>query len=94
MVQCRFKDKFIVVSEAPWQVYDQIELDIFPSSLQLTKNLYIQFKKFFFDYYYNPPKNKQDIIQNKDGAELLKESDRKDMIAGDKKYLLLVPNKI
>lgn len=22
MIQCRFKDKFIVVSEAPWRVYD------------------------------------------------------------------------
>ena len=31
MIKCRFKDKFIVVSEAPWRVYDQIEMDIFPS---------------------------------------------------------------
>ena len=31
MIQMRFKDKFIVVSEAPWKVYDQIEMDIFPS---------------------------------------------------------------
>ena len=41
MVQCRYKDKFIVVSEAPWRVYDQIEMDIFPSSIQLTRNLYL-----------------------------------------------------
>jgi hypothetical protein len=33
MIQMRFKDKFIVVSEAPWKVYDQIEMDIFPSSI-------------------------------------------------------------
>jgi len=53
MIQCRFKDKFIVVSEAPWQVYDQIEMNIFPSSIQLTSNLYKQFKMFMFDNYYN-----------------------------------------
>ena len=40
MIQCRFKDKFVVVSEAPWKVYEQIEMDIFPSSIQLTNNLY------------------------------------------------------
>ena len=41
MVQSRIKDKFIVVSEAPWRVYDQIELDIYPSIIQLTRNLYM-----------------------------------------------------
>ena len=25
MIQCRFKDKFVVVSEAPWKVYEQID---------------------------------------------------------------------
>jgi len=52
MIQCRFKDKFVVVSEAPWKVYDQIEMDIFPSSISLTNNLYQQFKLFAFDQYY------------------------------------------
>jgi hypothetical protein len=33
MIQMRFKDKFIVVSEAPWKVYEQIEMDIFPSNI-------------------------------------------------------------
>ena len=41
MIQSRIKDKFIVVSEAPWRVYDQIELDIYPSVIQLTRNLYM-----------------------------------------------------
>jgi len=57
MIKCRFKDKFIVVSEAPWRVYDQIEMDIFPSSIQLTRNLYLQFKLFMFDQHYNMRNN-------------------------------------
>ena len=48
MIQMRLKDKFIVVSEAPWHVVDHIELDIYPSSIQLTLNLYKQLKQFMF----------------------------------------------
>lgn len=56
MIQCRFKDKFVVVSDVPWSVYDQIEMDIFPSSIQLTRNLYLQFKQFMFHQSYNNQK--------------------------------------
>ena len=41
MIQCRLKDNFINVFETSWRVYDQIELDIFPSRIQLTHNLYV-----------------------------------------------------
>lgn len=41
MIQSRLKDNFIDVYDTPWRVYDQIELDIFPSRIQLTHNLYV-----------------------------------------------------
>ena len=48
MLQLRYRDKFVIVSEAPWHVFDHMELDIFPSEIVLTRNLYKHFKKFAF----------------------------------------------
>jgi hypothetical protein len=89
MVQMRFKDKFIVVSEAPWKVYDQIEIDIFPTSICLTRNLHSQFKKFIFESYYND--NEKETVKDKNK----KKGELKDQQAQqfDRKYHLLVPAK-
>lgn len=49
MFTMRYRDKFVIVSEAPWQIFDHMELDIFPSEIVLTRNLYKHFKKFAFE---------------------------------------------
>jgi len=85
----RFKDKFIVVSEAPWRGYDQIEMDIFPSSISLTHNLYRQFKVFIFESYYNN-KSKQN---QQDKSKKKGESKDSQAQQHDRKYQLLVPSK-
>ena len=33
MIKLRARDKFVVVREAPWRVYDQIEIFIHPTSI-------------------------------------------------------------
>jgi len=40
MIKIRTRDKYVVVKEAPWRVYDQFEVFIFPTSIQFTKNFY------------------------------------------------------
>ena len=84
MIQCRLKDKFIVVSEAPWRVYDQLEFDLFPSSIQLTRNLYMQFKFFLFDQYYSNRKQHINSVTAGDQGQSLIEQQ-------EKKYTILVP---
>ena len=70
MIQSRLKDNFIDVYETSWRVYDQIELDIFPSRIQLTHNLYVQFKKFIFDQHYqNKLKNQNQAMSSKKKGE-------------------------
>jgi len=49
MIKIRSRDKYVVVKEAPWRIYDQFEVFIFPTSIQLTKNFYKKIKNFFFD---------------------------------------------
>lgn len=48
MIKIRTRDKYVVVKEAPWRVYDQFEVFIFPTRIQFTKNFYKQIKNFFF----------------------------------------------
>lgn len=48
MIKIRTRDKYIVVKEAPWRVYHQFEVFIFPTSIQFTKNFYQHIKSFFF----------------------------------------------
>ena len=48
MIKIRTRDKYVVVKEAPWRVYDQFEVFIFPTSIQFTKNFYQQIRNFFF----------------------------------------------
>lgn len=50
----------MVVREAPWRVYDQIEIFIHPSQISLTHNFYKQWKVFFFE---NNPFTETDIKQ-------------------------------
>lgn len=33
MIKIRTRDKYVVVKEAPWRVYDQFEVFIFPTSI-------------------------------------------------------------
>ena len=49
MIKIRTRDKFVVVGEAPWHVYDQFEFFIYPTTIKLTKNFYNHFKTFFFE---------------------------------------------
>ena len=49
MFKLRTRDKYVVVAEAPWRVYDQFEIFIYPTSIQLTRNFYRHFKRFFFE---------------------------------------------
>jgi len=74
------KDKFIVVSEAPWRVYDQFEFDLFPSNIQLTRNLYIQFKTFLFDQYYrnrNEQSQNQKTVKGGEAISALEQQEKK-----------------
>lgn len=48
MIKIRTKDKYVVVKDAPWRIYDQFEVFIFPTSIQFTKNYYQQIRDFFF----------------------------------------------
>lgn len=77
-----------MVSEAPWKVYDQIEIDIFPTSICLTHNLHTQFKFFIFKSFghegqKNSPNNKKKKGEVKNTQNL----------QFDRKYQLLVPSK-
>lgn len=47
MLKLRTRDKYVVVNEAPWHVYDQFEFFIYPTAIRLTKNFYGHFKTFF-----------------------------------------------
>lgn len=38
MIRIRARDKFVVVKEAPWRVFDQFEFFVYPTSIILTKN--------------------------------------------------------
>ena len=53
MIQMRVRDKFVKVNDLPWKVYEQMELDVFPSSICLTHDLYRQVKMFIFDRFYS-----------------------------------------
>lgn len=49
MIKIRSRDKFVIVREAPWRVFDQLEYYIHPTSVQLTQQFYQQLKIFFFE---------------------------------------------
>lgn len=49
MFKIRARDKFVVVKEAPWRVFDHIEIFLNPSEIKLTHHFYTQFKIFFFE---------------------------------------------
>ena len=58
MVKIRTRDKYIIVDNAPWRVFDQFEVFIFPTTINFTHNFYKQFKSFFLENNLN--KNEQD----------------------------------
>ena len=47
MIKLKTRDKYVVVKDAPWHVYDQFEFFLYPTNIQLTKNFYEHFKTFF-----------------------------------------------
>ena len=49
MFKIRARDKFVVVKEAPWRVFDHIEIFLHPTEIKLTHHFYTQFKIFFFE---------------------------------------------
>jgi hypothetical protein len=83
MLQLRYRDKFVVVSEAPWRVFDHLELDIFPTEILLTNNLYQHFKKFAFQDFRNISETQKSV-----GDETVAD---KEVAKQEKKYSLLVP---
>lgn len=40
MIKIRTRDKHVVVKDTAWQVFDQFEVFIFPTSIQFTRNFY------------------------------------------------------
>jgi hypothetical protein len=48
MIKIRARDKHVVVKDTAWQVFDQFEVFIFPTSIQFTRNFYQQMRDFFF----------------------------------------------
>jgi hypothetical protein len=48
MIKIRARDKHVVVKDTAWQVFDQFEVFIFPTSIQFTRNFYQQIRDFFF----------------------------------------------
>ena len=65
MIKIRTRDKYMVVKEAPWQVFDQFEVFIFPTSLRITKNFVDEFKNFFFADMPNMDENDKSLQDNK-----------------------------
>lgn len=63
MIKIRSRDKFVIVREAPWRVYDQLEYYIHPTSVQLTQAFYQELKVFFFEN--NPLSNIKNSVKDK-----------------------------
>ena len=55
MFKLRTRDKFVVVNQAPWRVFDQYEIYIYPTNIQLTKIFYSNIKDFFFSNPHSDP---------------------------------------
>jgi len=49
MLQIRARDLFKVVSQAPWRVFNHLEILLSPVHIQLTRDFNSNIKKFFFD---------------------------------------------
>ena len=49
MIRIRIRDKFVVVNEAPWRVFDQFEFFIYPTSITLTRRFIESLIKFVFE---------------------------------------------
>lgn len=48
MIKLRTRDKFKVVNLAPWRVFDQYEIFLYPTKIQLTRDFYDTIRHFFF----------------------------------------------
>jgi len=57
MFKLRTRDKLKVVSQAPWRVFDQYEIFIYPANIQLTREFYKTIKQFFFENQQSDPVN-------------------------------------
>ena len=49
MFKLRTRDKFVVVDQAPWRVFERYEIFIYPTNIKLTYNFYANFRMFLFD---------------------------------------------
>lgn len=47
MIWVRMKEKYVFVQEAPWKVYDQLELFIHSTNVALTWKFYSKIAQFF-----------------------------------------------
>jgi hypothetical protein len=69
MIRVRARDKFLVVIEAPWRIFDQFEVFIYPTSIQFTKNFFNNFKNFVFDDV--PCTSVDNLVKEEEKYELL-----------------------
>lgn len=60
----RTRDKFVVVNEAPWRVFDQYEIFIYPTSIRLTRDFYSAIKSFIFSTSNTDPVDQVDELQD------------------------------
>ena len=49
MFKLRTRDKFVVIDQAPWRVFDQSEIFIYPTKIELSRDFYHNIKMFIFD---------------------------------------------
>lgn len=49
MFKLRTRDKFVVIDQAPWRVFDQYEIFIYPTKIELSRDFYQNIKMFIFD---------------------------------------------
>ena len=64
MFKLRTRDKFVVVSQAPWRVFDQYEIFIYPAAVVLTREFYRNIKQFIFDGAQADPVNEPGELQD------------------------------
>ena len=64
MFKLRTRDKFVVVSQAPWRVFDQYEIFIYPTAVVLTREFYRNIKQFIFDGAQADPVNEPGELQD------------------------------
>lgn len=47
MIRVRMREKYVIVQEAPWRVYDQFEVFLYATNITFTRAFYRKISQFF-----------------------------------------------